>query len=171
MTFDIDLYKVKALTLPHDFPADVCTGEENIICGFLYHKENYVFIKNETEDTWVNPYTICRNTGVKENGVYLYEFDLLRCKRGCGEELGIIIFDNFNKAWAIQSNNNHTGRSSLKSTNIISVIGNVLLSKEDADTFQEYSDDEDAKYTGIRSEPECRSTAHVNKLAKQFLPR
>ena len=83
---------------------------------------------------------------MKENGVYLYEFDLLRCKRGCGEELGIIIFDNFNKAWAIQSNNNHTGRSSLKATNIIAVVGNVLLSKEDADTFQEYSDDEDAKY-------------------------
>jgi hypothetical protein len=172
MVFDIDLYKVKALTLPPDFIMDDCKGDEKVICGFLHNNGNSVFVKNDVEDTRINPSAICRNTGVKVKGIYLYENDLVKHGSGINNaEIGIVVWGEFEKGWCIQSNANYSGRSPLGRKNIIDVIGNFALSKDDADMFQKYSDDEDAKYSGIGREPECRSAAHINKLAKQFLPR
>lgn len=163
--FDPDLYKVKAIALPDNFNSDL---KRKIICGFLYQKGNNEYVKNDNEDRWVNPYTICRNTGVKIKGVYLYENDLVNVD---SKGVGRIVWGDFEKAWCIQTNANYSGRSPIRRQYITEIIGNYTLSDDDANMFQKYSDDEDAKYSGIKSEPECRSTAHINKLAKQFMPR
>ena len=173
MTFDPDLYKVKALTLPSDFQSDVCVEKEKIVCGFLYQINGVEVVKVDERDAIdINPYTVCRNTGVKVKGAYLYEGDLVKHGGGINqEEIGIVVWDDFKKGWCIQSNANFSGRTPLRQKNIIKIIGNCALSKDDADMFKNHSDDEDANYSGIRSDPECRSAQHLNKKARQFLPR
>jgi hypothetical protein len=173
MTFDPDLYKIKALTIPPDFQSDVCMEKEKVVCGFLYQINGVEVVKVDERDAIdINPNTVCRNTGVKVKGVYLYEKDLVKHGSSINQgEIGIVVWDDFKKEWCIQSNANFSGRSPLRQKNIIEIIGNYALSKDDADMFQKYSDDEDVKYSGIGREPECRSAAHINKLAKQFLPR
>lgn len=171
MTFDANLYKVKALSM------ETCS----VVCGWFYQNVcEFVDVENEnyaekhlypTAAIHVNPYSICRNTGTKIKNQYLYEFDLVKMSNmGC-EEIGIVVFDEYRKSYCIQKNANYLGKSRLVDNNIIEIIGNVVLSDIDAKTFQDYSDKEDAKYSGLKSATECRSKQHVNKLARQHLPR
>lgn len=161
MTNDCDKYKVKALTCGQ--------GSEKIIEGFLTVSDTNYCVSGVN----VNPYTICRNTGIKDkDGTYIYEFDLVKYKDfNRNEQLAIIVFDDFTDSWSIQPSSNYSSRGSLKKCVDIAVIGNVVLSDKDTDNFQAYSDKIDADYNGIPPEPECCSTQHINKLNREFLPR
>lgn len=166
--FDVNLYKVKALTLPWDYQLDNPREKEKVVWGFLHQIDGEVYVDKEQ----INPYTICRNTGIKVNGEYLYEEDLVRFGSGVSPiEIGIVVWDEYEKAWCIQSNTNFSGRTPIRNKNIMEIIGNYALSEKDGKMFQVYSDKEDAKYTGIKGDTECRSKQRLNKISKQFLPK
>lgn len=121
----------------------------------------------------VNPYTICRNTGIKDcTDKYIYEFDIIQYRDLNNDiQMAIIVFDDFTSGWAAKTSANYGGIKALKKCTDIRSIGNAVLSDDDANKFQQWSDTQDASYSGIRAEPECRSTQHINKLNREFLPK
>ena len=83
--------------------------------------------------------------------------------------MGVVVFDDLRKAYCVQSNGNYSGKTALADISINEIIGNVVLSNDDGDKFQAYSDAQDSDYTGIHKDTECRSQQRRNRLAKQFL--
>lgn len=169
MEFTEELYKVKALTIV----------DEKIVHGYYYKNVcHYVDVPNENFEEKlehpiktfeINPYTICRNTGIKINNSYLYEFDLIEYSNGVSRpEVGFVEWDNFNNRYSIRSSLNYKGRREMKSYKI-NIIGNMVLMDDDYTKMQKYSDKTDAIVSS--PEPECRSKQRLNKLAKQHLPR
>lgn len=176
MKFDVDLYKVKALEHCKD------PKEEHILCGFYYEVAGVDFLDVGNEgfaerleypiNTYpIRPYTVCRNTGVKINGEYLYEFDLVIF--GNDDRMGIIVWNEFVMSYVINPSNNYSSFLRLKGpdSHIKKIIGNYMLSDADSKKFQKYSDDLDAKYRGPEPTVECRSQQHINREIKRFLPK
>lgn len=163
--FDPMGYSVKAL---------LAEDNETIVTGWLSMRNgNVPFVTEDGEQFWkVNPYGICVNTRIPVGDTYLYEFDLVEYKEplSSGIQMGYITFDLFSNSWVIRTSFNFSSISALKKCVDLKIIGNVDLSDTDVERFQKYSDDIEASYHSNPS-PECRSTQHLNKLAKQFLPR
>ena len=168
--FSPEIYKVKGLT-----------DEGIVLCGHLHMRYGEIpcisqFSPDEpsshTEWWEVSPYTLCRNTGIPAGKDYFYEFDLISYREPMGSKdcMGYITFDLFSNSWCVRTSFNFSSKRGLRSCVNAAVIGNVMLSDEDAKRFQKYSDAEEC---GYRPEPnvECRSTQHLNRQAKQFLPK
>lgn len=156
--FDKELYMFKAL--------DLCY---NVVKGFFEIGRVTKDCNMSTEKGWVrvNPYTLCRNTGIKKNGTYLYENDLVEYSTAFDKGLAIIEFDEMRCRYMLRFNLDYSSRGDIDRYNI-GVVGNVALSDDDMKRFAEYSKNQ--KF--IKDvEPECRSKAHINKKAKEFLPR
>ena len=159
---DKDLYKCKAIVNKEPF---------NTVCGYYYCGEMDIIIDGCGIKHAINPYSLCRNTGIKINNTYLYEFDLIEYGGGLSNpEMGFIEWDSFNNSYGIRSSLNYTGRRKLKG-NKITIIGNIALNDDDYEKMQVYSVKQDESYKGITVEPECRSTQYLNKKMKQFLPK
>jgi undecaprenyl pyrophosphate synthase len=163
--FDEELYKCKAIQLEDD---------KTIVHGYFDHFQNQsrigVLQDDNLKSTLVNSYTICRNTGIKIGDEYLYENDLVLYRNGLQpDSLGFIAWDDFRKAYTIRSSLNYSSARDIHGVNI-SIIGNISLCEEDYKKMQDYSDEQD-KGKSDNSRTECRSTQHINKLAKQFLPK
>lgn len=173
--FDPELYKCKAILLEDD---------KTVLHGFYsYHSSKghtshslYVDeFDHEMNDVYstayeINPYTLCRNTGIKIKNEYLYEYDLVLYKNGLAKpELGYVDFDDFQKSYVLRTSLNYTSYKELRLFDL-EKVGNIVLFDDDYKRMQEYSDRRESNYS---PEPrvECRSTQRLNKLAKQFLPR
>lgn len=158
MNFDAELYKCKAVLFEDD---------KTIVYGYYSRIDGHNFI----DGVAINPYTLCRNTGVPiKTGGYLYEWDLIEYKTGVTDwEMGFIEWDEYNKCYSIRTSLNYSSKRNIRGIEI-RVIGNVILNYSDMKRMQDYSNKEDANYI---SEPtaECRSTQYLNKRAKMFLPR
>lgn len=115
----------------------------------------------------INPYTLCRNTGIKKNGAYLYENDLVEYSTAFDKGLAIIEFDEMRCRYMLRFNLDYSSRGDIDRYNI-KVVGNVALKDDDMKRFAEYSKNQ--SFTKD-VEPECRSKARINKKAKEFLPR
>ena len=115
----------------------------------------------------INPYTLCRNTGIKKNDTYLYENALVEYSTAFDKGLAIIEFDEMRCRYMLRFNLDYSSRGDIDRYNIKSV-GNVALSDDDMKRFAEYSKNQ--SFTK-NVEPECRSKAHINKRVKEFLPR
>lgn len=168
--FNPEIYKVKGLT-----------DEDIMLCGHLHMRYGEISCisqpdpdEPDSHTRWweVNPYSICRNTGIPVGEDYLYEFDLISYSEPMGKNecLGYITFDLFSNSWSVRTSANFSAKRALKSCLNITVKGNVMLSGDDAKMFQEYSDVEEDNYSP-QPNVECRSTQHLNKFAKQFLPK
>lgn len=170
-----ELFKCKAILLEDD---------KTILHGFYnYHSSNShtshnLFVNefdHEMDDVYpnvyeINPYTLCRNTGIKLKNGYLYEFDLVWYSNGLSKrELGYVGFDDSQKSYVLRTSLNYNSYKELRLFNL-EVIGNILLRNEDCKKMQEYSDKRDEEYS-TDPKVECRSTQRLNKIAKQFLPR
>lgn len=117
----------------------------------------------------INPYTLCRNTGIKVKDGYLYEYDLVHYSNGLsGKSLGYIDYDEYTKRWVIRTSVNYSSHADLSKYNI-EILGNIVLSNDDYQRMQKYSDDRESNYSP-QPRVECRSTQRLNKLAKEFLP-
>jgi hypothetical protein len=172
--FDKELYMCKALTmndevlqgfyvkgyiLGKDIQHSIITiPQEKVIDGD-------VCVARRIEE--INPYTLCRNTGIKKNGIYLYENDLVEYSTAFDKGSAIIEFDEMRCRYMLRFNLDYSSRGDIDRYNI-KVVGNVTLNDDDMKRFAEYSKNqiftEDV-------EPECRSKAHINKRAKEFLPK
>ena len=161
-------YTVKALVTSY-----AEEGKEDAeIIGFLEFMGGKVpCVQDEDGRGWeVNPYSICRNTGIKIQDTYLFEADLVEWSTAFDEGLGIVAFSESEIGFALQRNFNYSGSIALKKVQIKRVVGNVLLSNADAHKFQEYSDREDAKYSGIQATPATRSgDAFKKRCSKEAL--
>lgn len=157
-----EIYMVKAILMDCD---------ETVIHGFLKDNGNDVEINVDGMIHKINPYTICRNTGIMADGQWLYEFDLVELEHPYdGKELGIIEFDTWDNSWKVRRSMNFTSKVELRKFSKIKTIGNVNLSKIDFQRMIEYSNEKDKNY---KPQPtvECRSIQYLNKKAKEFLPR
>jgi hypothetical protein len=158
--FDKELYKVKCVFIKDE--------DEPIVEGF-YYKDNRGrhFIIDDFIHFETNPYSLCRNTGIKKNGVYLYENDLVEYSTAFDKGMAMVEFDELRCRYMLRTNLDYSARADIEKYTI-KVIGNVALSDDDMKRFAEYSKNQ--SYTK-NIEPECRSKAHINKKAKEFLPR
>lgn len=155
--FDKELYMCKALTLLND----------ELVQGFYTNYEKSHIILNGSVGRSVNPYSICRNTGIKKNDTYLFENDLVEYSTAFDKGLAIIEFDGMRCRYMLRFNLGYSSRGDIDKYNI-KVVGNVTLSDDDMKRFEDYSKNQ--SFTK-NVEPECRSKAHINKKAKEFLPR
>lgn len=173
--FDHELYKCKAISLADD---------ETVLHGYYSyhssgsHNDHSILVDEFDEEIGrvyanmyeINPYTLCRNTGIKTKDGYLYEYDLIQYSNGLsGESLGYIAFDDYKKSYVIRTSLNYSTHVEISKYNV-TAIGNIVLNDEDCKKMKEYSDQREANYS---SDPgvECRSTQRINKLTKQFLPK
>jgi hypothetical protein len=140
--------------VPEKYTVKGLTDEDFVVCGNLhmrYGKIPCISQPNPDEPTahteWieVNPYTICRNTGIKIGNELLYEFDLISYSEsmGANECMGYIVFDEFLNSWRVRSSANYSGRRDLRKCENIRIVGNVILSDADAEMFQQYSDEQE----------------------------
>lgn len=173
--FDPELYKCKAILLEDD---------ETVLHGFYANNKG---VRKETDCIWIdehdpdvddnypmfyeiNPYTICRNTGIKIKSEYVYEFDLVEFKNGMtAARMGYVDWDDYSKAYVIRTSLNSSQCVQLRLYDI-TVIGNIMLHKVDADRMQAYSDESESVHTPD-VKVECRSTQRLNRIARQFLPK
>lgn len=154
--FDKELYMCKALTLLND----------ELVKGFYTNYEKRHIILNGSVGRNINPYTLCRNTGIKKNGTYLYENDLVEYSTAFDKGLAIIEFDEMRCRYMLRFNLDYSSRGDIDRYNI-TVVGNVTLNDDDMKRFAEYSKNQNFTKN---VEPECRSKARINKKAKEFLP-
>ena len=158
--FDSCLYLMKALDVDYD----------RVIVG--YYKANYKhfmfdIFEDIPHDVEINPYTLCRNTGIKKNGKYLYENDLVEYSTAFDKGMAMVEFDELRCRYMLRTNLDYSARADIEKYTI-KVIGNVALRDDDMKRFAEYSKNQ--SFTK-NVEPECRSKAHINKKAKEFLSK
>ena len=136
--FDGTLYLVKGLDSNYD----------RVVIG--YYKANYkhfIFdvFSDIPHDVEINPYTLCRNTGIMANGKYLYENDIvsyfepMRDKK----QYGFIDFDDFYKCYIVRTGIETRATRLLKDCVKIETTGkNISLSNEDFNWFVEWEKSE-----------------------------
>lgn len=171
--FNPELYKCKAASMADD---------KTVICGFYYcNGADFIDVPNDGYEKKlqypstahaINPYTLCRNTGIQlPDSSYLYEYDIVEYGNGMSGQklLGIIEFDDWHKSFCIRTSANYSSKVEIRKYALM-VVGNVMLSDDDMQKFQAYSDEAEEKTT-TDIKVECRSTQRLNKIARQFLPK
>lgn len=120
------------------------------IKGWVYYVIEYDdFVVRDIESRrciTVNPSTICRNSCIKDkNGIYVYEYDLLKLTHGIKTSCyGFLVWDEFYKSWKIRRRADRTAYCNIDDWTI-EVVGNVVLSNEDAEIIYKQEKEEDAE--------------------------
>lgn len=134
-TFNYDYQLVKAMTTGYD--------NDTIVIGYYYclhdtdNEKKYIpYVKPKSEEIFyeVNPYTVCRNSGIRDSkGNYVYEYDLLKLKSGLkADGYGFLVWEDFYKAWKIRRYTEFGGCSDVGNYQI-EAIGNIILYDADAE--------------------------------------
>ena len=140
--FDTELYKVKAVFLQDE--------TEPIVAGYYYqdkHGREFI-IGDDFKNYEINPYTLCRNTGIKIADTYLYEYDIvsyfepMRDKK----QYGFIDFDEFYKCFIVRTGIAQRATRLLKDCAKIEFTNrNIVLNEDDYVWFAEWEASEWAK--------------------------
>lgn len=128
--------------------AILCEDNKTVITGFYTAKvnpnnnEEYIpYIKPLYEETnyEINPFTICKNTNIKDkNKKDVYEFDLVNIyKMGQLDGIGYVTFDSFYNGCIVRTLSGMYNLSNIE----IEVIGNVILNDKDYKTFYKIAED------------------------------
>lgn len=124
------------------------------VLGHLFMYEGKTVLKPLDEPSWkvihVNPYTICRNSGIKDkNSEFIFEYDLLKLTHGMkSSRYGFLIWDEFYKSWKIRCRTDRTAYQNLDQWTI-EVVGNIVLNDADAEIIYQQEKEDDAKETFI----------------------
>ncbi len=143
--FNYDLQLVKAITTGFD--------EDTVVTGYYHcrhdpeNESKYIPYVNPKDDDLfyeVNPYTVCRNSGIKDiKGNYIYEYDLLKLNHGLKRSsYGYLVWEEFYKAWKIRQYTEYGGVSDVSDYRI-EVVGNIILNNYDAKII--FKQDKEAK--------------------------
>ena len=137
--FDTELYKVKALFLQDE--------TEPIITGYYYqdkHGREFI-IGDDYKHYEINPYTLCRSTGIKIGNNYLYEYDIvsyfapMRDKK----QYGFIDFDEFYKCFIVRTGIECRATRLLRDCSKIEFANrNIVLNEIDFNWFAEWEKSE-----------------------------
>ncbi len=132
--FNKDLMLVKALSL-----------DNYLVEGFYVLDNNRPAIHNGEKIININPYAVCRNSGIKDKkNHYVFEYDLLKLKRfGYDDGYGYLIWDDFWGKWIIRRYTEYGGSIDIKGYVTFERVGNIILSDEDAQKI--YDQDEKEK--------------------------
>ena len=139
-------FYVKALPL-EERHTEIIIG----VCDWSYITEEYTVRDKKTKKNCiVNPYTICRNSCIKDkNGRYVYEYDLLKLTHGMKSSCyGFLVWDEFYRSWKIRRRTDRTVYNNLEEWTI-EVIGNIVLSNDDLSVIINQEKEEDAKESFI----------------------
>ena len=98
----------------------------------------------------VNPYTICRNSGIKDkNGAYVFEYDLLKLTHGMKNSCyGFLVWDEFYKSWKIRRRTDRTAYNNIDEWTI-ETVGNIVLNDSDAEIIYQQEKAEDSNESFI----------------------
>lgn len=143
--FNPDYMLVKAETYGFD--------KNTVITGYYHcnhdpdNKNNYIHYVNQIGEEQfyeINPYTICRNSGIKDiKGNYIYEYDLLKLKGTFDYEgYGYLVWDDFYKSWKIRRYTEYGGCSDVNKYQI-ETVGNIILNNSDAEVI--FNQDKEAR--------------------------
>ena len=118
--------------------------------GYYAKKNGRHVILSHTGYIDINPYTVCRNSGIKDkNGNRVFEYDLLKLTHGMKESCyGFIVWDEFYKSWKIRRRTDRTAYNNIDDW-AIEAVGNILLHDADADVIYRQEKAEDAEETFI----------------------
>lgn len=136
--FDKDLSLVRALDLQNNVVEGFYIGH----VGYAVH-DGYEFID-------VNPYTICRNSGIKDkDGCFVFEYDLLKLTHGMKSSCyGFLVWDEFYKSWKIRRRTDRTAYNNLDEWTI-ETVGNIILNDADAEIIYNQEKAEDGEKSFI----------------------
>lgn len=98
----------------------------------------------------INPYTICRNSGIKDkNGKFVFEYDLLKLTHGMKSSCyGFLVWDEFYKSWKIRRRTDRTAYNNLDEWTI-ETVGNIILNDADAEILYNQEKAEDGEKSFI----------------------
>lgn len=137
--YDSILSLVKALDVDYD---------KQVTGYFKANHKYFVFdiFADIPHDVEINPYTVCRNSGIKDkNGKFVFEYDLLKLTHGMKSSCyGFLVWDEFYKSWKIRRRTDRTAYCNLDDWTIESV-GNIVLNDSDAEIIYKQEKAEDAR--------------------------
>ena len=127
--------------------------QDKVVFGYYveYEKNHLVKLSNKSsEAVKVNPYTICRNSGITDkNGFFVFEYDLLKLTHGIkNSRYGFLVWDEFYKSWKIRCRTDRTAYNNPDEWTI-EVVGNIILNDNDAAIIYKQEAEEDAEETFI----------------------
>lgn len=131
--YDGDLSLVKALISEND---KLIIGHYSQVKDPNSEKTLH-YVKEPTNPNFyeVNPYAICRNSGIKDkDGKFIFEYDLLKISNyfNQDEQYGFLVWEDFYKAWKIRRFTEFGGTCDVSKFKV-ETVGNILLCDADAE--------------------------------------
>lgn len=123
-------------------------GETELtITGFYYEDERgrHYIIGDDFKHYETNPYTVCKNTGIKINDSFLYENDIVSYFEPLRDEkrYGFIDFDDYYKCYVVRTGIETRATRMLKDCAKIDHTGrNIALNDNDFNWFAEWEKQE-----------------------------
>lgn len=149
---------MKNITKPYNSTLSLVRALEvntnKVVMGYYFVNDKGKFIYDFAQETTlpilINPYTVCRNSGIKDkNEKFIFEYDLLKLTHGMkNPRYGFIVWDEFYKSWKIRCRTDRTAYQNLDNWTIESV-GNIVLYDRDAEIIYKQEKEEDRQESFI----------------------
>ena len=135
----MDGMKAKPYNFTLSFVRALEKDTNNVVMGYLFLNDKgsfiYDFAGQPTCPIEINPYTVCRNSGIKDkNKKFVFEYDLLKLSNyfGQDEEYGFLVWDEFYGKWKIRRFTEFSGSCDVEKFSI-EAVGNIVLYDKDAE--------------------------------------
>ena len=130
---------------------------DETIKGFYVPWNNKHYIVNGFHAEEINPYPICKNTGILDkNDMYVYEYDLIKCTSFTDSFYAYAQWSEYEKRYVLRRFFEIGGFSDF-SKYTIEVVGNVMLSDHDREVIERQEKKENMRESYIDNSycPSC----------------